>query len=157
MRRFDTWDSGIIFYPGEDFHRKRGASMTRNDKQSAQPIGIRLSLWSIRNQSWLAGHIRIYIYTGTALIAFLALAEVITIETAMLSAFCAGLIIMGLIWTLIQHRKSILLNIDEPDLRREAHNTMLEYLHEVDPDTFAYRDLQPIAAKHREECSECRL
>ena len=131
--------------------------MARNDDKMTQSIAIRLSLWSIRNQSWLAGHVRIYIYAGTALIAFLALAGVITIETAMLSAFCGGLIIMGLIWTLIQQRKAILLNIHEPELRRQAHNTMLEYLHEVDPDTFAYRDLQPIAAKHREECSECRL
>lgn len=131
--------------------------MARKDNKSTQSIGIRLSLWSIRNQTWLAGHIRIYIYTGTALIAFLALAEVITIETAMLSAFCGGLIIMGLIWTLIQQRKTILLNINEPELRRQAHDTMLAYLHELDPDTFAYRDLQPIAAKHREECPECHL
>ncbi len=157
MRRFDTWDSGIIFYPGEDFHRKRGASMTRNDKQSAQPIGIRLSLWSIRNQTWLAGQIRIYIYAGTVLIAFLSLAGVITIETAMLSAFCGGVIIMGLIWTLVQQRKAILLNINEPEMRRKAHNTMLAYLKEIDPDTFAYRDLRPIAAKHRDECPECHL
>ncbi len=131
--------------------------MTRNDKKNTQSIAIRLSLWSIRNQSWLAGHIRIYVFTGTALIAFLALAEVITIETAMLSAFCGGLIIVGLLWTLIQQRKAILLSINEPELRKQAHNTMLTYLHEVDPDTFAGRDLQPIAAKHREECPECRL
>lgn len=125
--------------------------MTRKDKRSPQSIVIRLSIWSVRNQSWLAGQVRIYLYAGTVLIAFLALAGVVTIQTALLSAFCGGLVIAGLIWTLIQQRKAILLNLEEPEVRKIAHQAMLAYLHEVDPDTFAYEGIQHIAGKHREE------
>jgi predicted ATPase len=95
--------------------------------------------------------VRIYLYAGSVLIAFLALAGVISIQTALLSAFCGGLIIMGLIWTLIQQRKAILLNLEEPEVRKRAHQAMLAYLHEVDPDTFACEGIQRIAGKHREE------
>lgn len=126
--------------------------MTRNNNRPHLSIGVRLSIWSIRHQSWLAGQVRIYLYAGTVLIAFLALAGVITIQTALLSAFCGGLVIVGLIWTLIQQRKAILLNLEEPEARKRAHQAMLAYLHEVDPDTFAYAGIQRIAGKHREEC-----
>ena len=129
--------------------------MTRNDKQPSQSIGIRLSIWSIRNQSWLAGHVRIYIYAGTVLIAFLALAGAISIQTAMLSAICGGLIVMGMMWALIQHRKAILLNIQEPEVRKRAHNAMLAYLNEVNPDAVAPAGIQRIRGNRGKECPEC--
>lgn len=131
--------------------------MTRNGKGSRHPIGVRLSIWSIRNQSWLAGQVRLYVFFGTALIAFLALAGVISIETAMFSACCGGLVIMGLIWTLIQQRKAILLNIAEPEEREQAHQAMLAYLHEVAPETFARTGNQSYMEKHRDGCSKCNL
>lgn len=131
--------------------------MTRNGKGSRHPIRVRLSIWSIRNQSWLAGQVRLYVFFGTALIAFLALAGVITLETAMLSACFGGLVIMGLIWTLIQQRKAILLNIAEPEEREQAHQAMLAYLHEVDPETFSRTGNQRYMGKHREGCSKCNL
>jgi len=131
--------------------------MTRNDKQSTTSFGVKICIWTIRNQSWLAGHVRIYIYAGTALIAFLALAGVISIETAMFSAFCGGTIAMGLIWTFVQQRKAVLLNIREPELRDLAHKAMLAYLHEVDPNSFAPAGVKHTAGKHREECPECSL
>lgn len=131
--------------------------MTRNKKQSSTSIGIKLCIWSIRNQSWLAGHIRIYIYAGTTLIAFLALAGVISIETAMFSAFSGGIVLMGLIWTLVQQRKAMLLNIQEPEVRNRAHKAMLTYLREVDPESFAPVSVKGPSAEHRDECPECGL
>jgi hypothetical protein len=121
--------------------------MTRNDKRPEHSIGVRLSIWSVRNQLWLTGQVRIYIFAGTALIAFLALAGVISIETAMFSSLCGGLAIMGLIWILIQQRKAILLNIEAPEVREQAHHAMLAYLREVDPDAFAHEDTQPFRGK----------
>lgn len=121
--------------------------MTRNDKRSQHSIGVRLSIWSVRNQLWLAGQVRIYIFAGTALIAFLALAGVISIETAMFSALCGGLVISGLIWTLIQIRRATLLNIEAPEVREQAHYAMLAYLREVDPEAFAHEDTQPFRGK----------
>jgi hypothetical protein len=129
--------------------------MTRDDKRSRPSIGVRLSIWSVRNQSWLAGQVRIYIFSGTALIAFLALAGVISIETAMFSALCGGLVIMGLIWTLIQQRKAILLNIEAPEVREQAHRAMLTYLREVDPDAFTHTDTQSFTGDSRKGCSGC--
>jgi Flp pilus assembly protein TadB len=129
--------------------------MTRDDKRSRPSIGIRLSIWSVRNQSWLAGQVRIYIFFGTALIAFLALAGVISIETAMFSALCGGLVLMGLIWTFIQQRRAILLNIEAPEVREQAHRAMLTYLREVDPDTFTHTDTPSFTGEPRKGCSGC--
>lgn len=131
--------------------------MTRKAKQSSTSFGVKLCIWTVRNQSWLAGQVRIYIYAGTVLIAFLALAGVISIETAIFSAFCGGVIAMGLIWTLIQQRKAMLLNIQEPEVRNRAHEAMLAYLHEVDPGTFARVGVKRTDGNHRDECPECTL
>lgn len=103
--------------------------MTRKDTKDTYSLAIKLCIWSIRNQTWLAGQLRIYICAATAVIALLALADVISIQTAILSVFCGGAIVVATIWTLIQHRKTILLNIRDPEIRAMVHNTMVEYLH----------------------------
>ena len=131
--------------------------MTRKTKQSSTSFGVKLCIWTIRNQSWLAGHVRIYIYVGTALIAFLALAGVISIQTAMFSAFCGGVIAMGLIWTLIQQRKAMLLNIQEPEVRDLVHRAMLEYLSQVHTDFASYAGSLDLHKNHQDECEECEL
>lgn len=105
--------------------------MARNDKPSKHSLAIRLCIWSIRNQSWLAGQIRIYIYGATALVALLALGDVISLKTAMFSIFCGGAVVLAMIWTLVQQRKSMLLNIRDPEVRDLAHKAMLEYLNQV--------------------------
>ncbi len=105
--------------------------MTRRKKPSFAKKITRLCIWSVRNQSWLAGQVRIYLFMVTAIIWFLALAGVIAIETAMLASFCIGVIAIGAIWTLVQQRRSWLLNIREPELRRQALAAMHDYIHEV--------------------------
>lgn len=105
--------------------------MTRRKKPSFALIITRLCIWSVRNQSWLAGQVRIYLFMVTAIVWFLALAGVIAIETAMLASFCIGVIAMVTIWTLVQQRKSWLLNIREPELRRQALAAMHDYIDEV--------------------------
>lgn len=131
--------------------------MTRNDKRTPHSIGVRLSIWSIRHQSWLSGQVRMYIYVATALIAFLALAGVISIETAILSSVGIGLISMGLIWSLIQHRKAILLSLKEPQARDQAHQAMMEYLYQVAPEIFVPMGVDGASGKHQEECRDCSL
>jgi len=129
--------------------------MTRNDIRSRQSIGIKLCIWSIRNQAWLAGHVRLYIYTATALVAFLALAGVISFETAMFSAFSGGTVLMGLIWTLVQQRRAMLLNIQDPEVREQAHSAMLSYLRQVDPDLSLCVRADAHSGTRQEECREC--
>lgn len=105
--------------------------MTRNGKHSKHSMAVRLCIWSIRHQSWLAGQIRIYIYGATALVALLALGDVISIQTAMYSIFCGGVVVMAMIWTLVQRRKTMLNKIKDPEVRDLVHKAMLEYLHQV--------------------------
>ena len=95
--------------------------MTRKDISSLQHIAVKLCVSSIRHQRWLAGQVRIYIYGASCLIAFLALAGIITLKTAILSIFCGGVIILALLWGLIQQRRTVLLNIQDPDLRQQAY------------------------------------
>ncbi len=130
--------------------------MKRNLKPSTCSLGVKLSVWSIQHQTWLAGQVRIYVFFATALIAFFTLAGVISIQTALFSSFSGGLIVAGLIWTLIQQRKSILLNIQEPDVRELAHRAMLNYLRKVDPDLVSVRGIE-FHKKHQDECRECGL
>jgi hypothetical protein len=131
--------------------------MKPSRKPSPYSIGVKLSLWSIRHQSWLAGQIRIYVFFATALIAFFALAGVISIETALFSSFSGGLVVAGLIWTLIQQRKSILLNIQEPEVRELAHQTMIDYLRHVDPSFPEPNGGLGVHTKHQDESRESGL
>lgn len=131
--------------------------MTRNEKRSAHSIGVRLSIWSIRHQGWLCGQVRIFIYAATALIAFLALAGMISIETAIFSSVGIGLISMGLIWSLVQHRKAILLKLKEPEVRNQAHQAMLEYLYQVNPEIVMPMGVKGASGNHQEECRDCHL
>ena len=131
--------------------------MTRNAQPTRLSFAVKLCIWSIRHQSWLAGQIRIYIYSGTALLALLALADVVTIQTAMLSSFCGGAVLLGLIWTLIQQRKAILLNIREPEVRDQAHRAMLAYLREVNPVETASVSDNELQSDYPEDCRNCNL
>lgn len=131
--------------------------MTRNEKRSTHPIAVRLSIWSIRHQGWLTGQVRIYIIAATVLIAFLALAGVISIQTAIVSSVGIGLISIGLIWTLVQRRKAILLNIKEPEARAQAHQAMVEYLQEVYPDIYTPMDISDASQNHQKDPQECGL
>ncbi len=131
--------------------------MKPSNRSSPYSIGVKLSLWSIRHQTWLAGQIRIYVFFATALIAFFALAGIISIETALFSSFSGGLVVAGLIWTLIQQRKSILLNIQEPEVRELVHQTMIDYLRQVDPGFPAPIGSPGVHKQHQDESRECGL
>ena len=131
--------------------------MTRNIKRSQHSFAVKLCIWSIRHQAWLAGQVRIYIFSGTALVAFLALAGVISIQTAMLSSFCGGAVLLGLIWTLIQQRKAMLLNIEEPEVREQVHRAMLAYLRQVETGDDASISNSGLQRDYPEDCPNCNL
>ena len=126
--------------------------MTRPLKPNADVRITRLCIWSIRNQTWLAGQVRIYIFMATGIIAFLALAGVISLQTAMFSSIGIGLVAMGIIWTLVQQRKAWLLNLKDPEVRRKALAAMHDYIDEVQAFGKA-----PLAQKRSEHCVDCHL
>lgn len=131
--------------------------MTRRNQRHTPSLSVKLCIWSIRHQAWLAGQVRIYIVAATLLVAFLALADVISIETAMLSAFCGGVVLLAVIWTLVQQRRSILLKIQEPEVREEAHNAMLAYLRQVDHGLSLPVRGNDAHKENQKECKNCKF
>lgn len=93
----------------------------------------RFFLWTIRNQSFLAHHIQVYVWCGVAVILILALADKIALPAALQAIFFGGLFICAMIWILIERRRSWLLHIEDPVLRQTAHRVMLTYLDEKLP------------------------
>lgn len=131
--------------------------MTRKDKHSPPSFRVKLCIWSIRNQSWLAGQVRIYIYGATALLAFLALAGAISIETALLSAFCGGAIMLALIWTFIHQRKAMLLSIKNPEVRDQALSAMVDYLRELSHTVELPAHIKAAIQDPQGDCRKCGL
>lgn len=131
--------------------------MTRRTKLSPYSFRVKLCIWSIRNQSWLAGQVRIYIYSGTALLAFLALGGAISIETALLSAFCGGAIMMGLIWTFIHQRKAMLLSMENPEARDQALRAMVDYLREQSHTVELPAHIKAAIQDPQGDCRKCGL
>lgn len=86
-------------------------------------------LWTIRNQGFLSYHIQVYMYTAVGIILLLTLANKIALEAALQAIFYGGTFICGLIWILIERRRSWLMKIDDPALKEAAHNTMLAYIY----------------------------
>ncbi len=89
---------------------------------------VHFCIWTLRNQTLIAVHIRIFTWAGTLLILFLALAGRISLDAA-LHAIVISLFSMALlIWMLISARRKSLLNIRDPELREMAHMAMLRYV-----------------------------
>ena len=89
----------------------------------------RVSIWTIVHHDFLAAQIRIYVWAASAIVLFLSITSLIPLQLALnLLLFC-GLGILILLWSLISWRKSILLGIQDNDLKLEAHGAMLSLIH----------------------------
>ncbi len=136
--------------------------MTRqrsNLPRATHPTIAKWCIWSVQNQSWLAGQMSIYIWSATAVVAFLALTGVIALETALWSVFVSGMIICIGIWLLVQQRRIWLLNIQEPELRQQALAAMVKYLNEINhviPRQPRGRPLAENDSKKPADCSHTR-
>lgn len=108
--------------------------MTRrsnNHLHPTHPTVAKWCIWSVKNQTWLAGQIRIYIFGGCAVVALFTLAGIISLQTALCSLFISGVVIATAIWLLIRQRRIWLLNIKGPELRQQALGAMVGYLEEI--------------------------
>ena len=89
----------------------------------------RISIWTITHHDFLAAQIRIYVWCASATVLFLSITGLISLQLALhLLLFC-GLGILILLWSLINWRRSILLGIQDDDLKLEAHAAMLSLIH----------------------------
>jgi membrane protein required for beta-lactamase induction len=88
----------------------------------------RFCIWTLRQQALIALHIRIFTWSGTLLILFLALAGKISLDAA-LQAIVISLFSMALlIGLLIAARRQSLLHIHDPEMRERAHQAMLHQI-----------------------------
>jgi hypothetical protein len=98
---------------------------------ATSPTLAKWCIWSVANQSWLAGQIRIYIWGAVAVLAVFILTGFISPRTALTSMFISGAIIAVTIWLLIRQRRIWLLHIQDSELRRQALAAMVTYLNDI--------------------------
>lgn len=101
--------------------------MNRNRRVSRN-VTAALYLWSIRNQDAVAGQIRIHVRPAVASFLLAALLVPIPLEKALTWLAVAGGAFAAGLWVLIERRRSWLLRIQNPELRRAAHRAMADYL-----------------------------
>lgn len=103
--------------------------MNRTNSSNLKFVLARASIWSILNHNFLAGQIRIYIWSASATVLFLAVASIISLHTALYILLFCGCAMMIFLWSLIHWRKAILLDIQNPELKKMAHAAMLALIH----------------------------
>ena len=136
--------------------------MTLRQNRPHQATGHNIAkwcIWSIKNQTWLSGQLRAYVWGATAVVAFFTLTGLIRLETALWSLSLSGGVICATIWVLIRQRKVWLLNIRDSELRRQALAAMVHYLHEVNHEVPRHpfsRHTQENSSKGQAECPHCR-
>lgn len=88
----------------------------------------RAVVWSILYQDEIAHHVRLYMWSGVALVLLVALSGKISVDTAIHGILIVGLTVCGGLWLLILKRRSWLLKITDPELKETAYAAMVIYL-----------------------------
>jgi len=89
----------------------------------------RISIWTIVHHDFLAAQIRIYVWAASATVLFLSITSLIPLQLSLYLLLFCGLGILILLWSLINWRRSILLDIQDDELKLEAHGAMLSLIH----------------------------
>jgi len=85
-------------------------------------------LWTIRRQHHISATIRTQLMSGVSVVLLLSILLPIRLETGLHVILYTGLTVIGLLWILIERRRSWLLGIQDPVLKETAHQTMITYL-----------------------------
>jgi O-antigen/teichoic acid export membrane protein len=85
-------------------------------------------LWTIRRQNHISTTIRTQLMSVVFFMLLLSILLPIRLETALYIIFYTGLAVIGLLWALIERRRSWLLGIQDPVLKEAAHQAMIFYL-----------------------------
>lgn len=85
-------------------------------------------IWTILNQDLIAHHIRIYTYSAVAIIMLLTISQIISLDMALFCLFGCGLVFGLGLWVAIERRRSWLLGVTDPILKKEIYSAMLAYL-----------------------------
>lgn len=85
-------------------------------------------LWTIRRQNHISAIIRTQLISAVSVVLLLSILLPIRLETALHVILYTGLTVIGLLWALIERRRSWLLGIQDPVLKETAHQAMITYL-----------------------------
>jgi hypothetical protein len=91
-------------------------------------IGARLSIWSIRRHDALLGLLRVSMWTFSAVVLLAAAAGRLDLQVALRIIGFGGLSVVVLLTGLVITRKNVLLALEDPELRHEAHQAMLNLM-----------------------------
>jgi hypothetical protein len=130
-----------------------------NPEYTTPPTVAKWCIWSVSNQTWLAGQIRIYIGAAMAVLAFFALTGFLSLQTVLTTMFFFGMTIAVTLWLLIRQRRIWLLHIRQPELRRQALAAMVNYLNAIHhplPRHLQSRTIQESDANEEGEYSHSR-
>ena len=103
--------------------------MKRTPNGSRWRWPARLSIWSIRHHDALVAHLRYYVWFAAATVLLLSLASRISLTTALYAILFSSLGLVILIWLLLERRRTILLGIQDEELRREAEDAMRVFIY----------------------------
>jgi hypothetical protein len=85
-------------------------------------------LWTIRRQNHISAAIRTQMMSVASIVLLLSILLPIRLETALHVILYTGLTVIGILWALIERRRSWLLEIQDPVLKDAAHQAMIAYL-----------------------------
>jgi len=85
-------------------------------------------LWTIRRQNHISATIRTQLMSAVSVVLLLSILLPIRLDTALHVILYSGLTVIGLLWVLIERRRSWLLGIQDPVLKETAHQAMITYL-----------------------------
>jgi hypothetical protein len=90
-------------------------------------------LWTIRRQNDISATIRTQMMSAVSVVLLLSILLPIRLETALQIILYTGLTVIGLLYVIIERRKSWLLGIHDPALKETAHQAMITYLRQRAP------------------------
>jgi hypothetical protein len=88
-------------------------------------IATRFWIWTLENHDFIAGHVRVYVWAAVCVLILLCLGGVITAHEVAMSAFAGGALCLGLLYVLIERRRTALRGIADQELKARAHAAML--------------------------------
>ena len=102
---------------------------TRNHEKSDwdEKIGA-FYLWSIKRQDDISAAVIRHMWSAVSAILLMSLLIPIKLETALQIIFYGGLMVCGLLWVIIEKRRSWLLTIKDPVLKETVHQAMVAYI-----------------------------
>ena len=101
---------------------ERRATATSNDRR--KHLWIRLSIWSLKRHDRLIAVLRMAMMAFPFVVLLAVFAGKIDLEAALRVIAFGGLAAVVLITGLVLTRRNVLLGIDDPGLRAEAHEAM---------------------------------